>query len=183
MEITLGIELEKLRAIVDPVHEKLGRYRVKFILSPELIMEAESKYPICPLNWKHIKYDDDSATTQIPNDKRGIYAFVVMHDNAVLPSHGYVMYIGIAGRKKFRSLQARYKDYLQQSNVRKRRHIARMIVDWYDVLQFFFAPIEIGNGVTIKNLKDMEKELNSALLPPFSRRDMYANLRAMRDAF
>lgn len=72
-----------------------------------------------------------------------------------LPPHGYILYIGIAGRNSDRSLQERYKDYLNTPKVVKRDRIARMIGNWHNILCFFYAPIE--DGVSSEELQELEK--------------------------
>ena len=56
-----------------------------------------------------------------------------------------------------------------------------MIVDWHDVLRFFFAPVD--DSVSSDDLKKLERQLNNALLPPFSRGDLDAGIKSQRRAF
>ena len=176
---TLGIDFDILEKVVDPVHNDVGKHTQKFVLIPNHMLESE--YAISHLKWSSIKYGDSSEIGKVPNNKKGVYAFVVMHENKVLPKHGYVMYIGIAGKDSDRSLQDRYKDYLNTSTVKKRLGIARMVVNWREVLHFFFAPVE--RDVPSSDLEKMEEQLITALMPPFSEGDMDAKLRAQRRAF
>ena len=117
----------------------------------------------------------------MPANKRGIYAFAVCRNSDPLPPNGYVLYIGIAGRDSDRSLRARYKDYLNAKKVKKRARIARMIGTWHPVLRFFFAPID--DNVPPDDLKEIEMQLNTALMPPFSEGDLEAEIRQQRRAF
>ena len=91
------------------------------------------------------------------------------------------MYIGIAGRDSDRPLRARYKDYLNERKVMKRKTIARMIGTWHSVLRFFFAPVDAD--VSPSDLKTLERQLNTALLPPFSVGNLEAKIKATRSAF
>ncbi|MDW3206065.1 MAG: hypothetical protein R8L07_11070 [Alphaproteobacteria bacterium] len=170
-----------LDAIVDfakAAHAEIGRYNVTVTLTPSNILAGE--YAIAALTWTSIKYGPEEIE-KVPDDKRGIYAFAVHHPSGVLPPHGYVLYIGIAGRDSDRSLRDRYRDYLNVKKVVKRPRIARMIGDWHEVLKFFFAPIE-GN-VSSEDLKKIEQQLNTALMPPFSVGDLEAGTKAKRRAF
>ena len=161
-------------------NDEIGRYKLDdVILSPSKL--TTSDFTLSPLIWNSIKYGPDEVN-QVPDDRRGIYAFVLQHPSNVLPPHGYVLYIGIAGRKSDRSLRARYRDYLNaKAVVKSRPHIARMIGTWKDVLKFYFAPID--DGVTGEDLEKMERELNTALMPPFSKGDLDAKTKKMRSAF
>ena len=132
------------------------------------------------LNWSSIRYGLDQIDA-VPNDQRGLYAFVVCNENGVFPPHHYVMYIGIAGRNSERTLRARYRDYLNPSKFSKRFKIARMIGTWHRVLHFYFAPV--NDEISSDTLEAIEKALNNALMPPCSQRDLAIELKQMRSAF
>lgn len=160
-------------------HEQIGRYRVQFILNPQFMTRDDYVIPV--LTWQSIQYGVADEITQIPADKRGIYAFVAQSPSNALPPNGYVMYIGIAGRDSKRSLRERYRDYLSSGNLQKRPRISMMIDNWRDVLRFYYVSVE--DDVSSEDLKRIEEQLNSALLPPFSQRDVEAEIRKMRRAF
>lgn len=137
-------------------------------------------YAIPTLSWDSICFGDEELD-RVPNDKRGVYAFAVCHKDEVLPPHGYILYIGIAGRDSERALRDRYKDYLNVKKVMKRDRIALMIGTWKQVLRFYFAPV--GDEVSSEDLKAMEQQLITALMPPFSVGDLDADTRRKRRAF
>jgi hypothetical protein len=56
-----------------------------------------------------------------------------------------------------------------------------MIGTWHSVLRFYFAPVDAT--ISSDDLKDLEKKLNSALLPPFSEGDLEAGIKRKRRAF
>jgi len=56
-----------------------------------------------------------------------------------------------------------------------------MIGTWAEVLRFNFAPID--NSMTSEQLEQLEKDLNTALLPPFSEGDLEADTKKKRRAF
>ena len=172
------MNLDSLIDFADEAHRELGRYQLTFTLPPHNITATD--YAFDSLPWDSILYGE-ADIDKVPDDKRGMYAFAICGTNGVLPPHGYILYIGIAGRDSDRSLRARYKDYLNEHNVRKREGIARMIGDWHAVLRFFFAPVE--DNVTSDQLKTLEEQLNTALVPPFSRADLSADTRRRRRAF
>ena len=112
---------------------------------------------------------------------RGIYAFVVSHSNSVLPHHGYVLYVGIAGKNSNRSLRDRYADYLNTKIILSRDRVCAMIAGWAEVLHFVYAPVECS--VSSDDLIALEKEISGALLPPFSPGDREARIKAMERMF
>lgn len=147
-------------------------------LSPDKL--AFAAFNVASLAWDSIKYGD-AEIDKVPGDKRGVYAFSIYQPSQVLPPHGHVLYIGIAGRKSDRSLKERYKDYLSPKKIIKRDRIARMIGTWREVLRFHFAPIE--DSMTSEQLEQLERDLNTALLPPFSEGDLEADTKRKRRAF
>ncbi len=170
-----------LESIIDFANQaswEIGKYKVQIILSPQQMMAGE--YDIDALEWDSIPYGD-AELDRVPDDKRGVYAFAVHGPHDVLPPHGYILYIGIAGRDSDRPLRDRYKDYLNAKKVLKRDRIARMIGTWHSVLRFYFAPVDAT--ISSDDLKDLEKKLNSALLPPFSEGDLEAGIKRKRRAF
>lgn len=172
------MDIDSLNDVVDRGHDEIGKYRLTVTLTPENILKEGYVIPV--LTWNSISYGKDELE-KVPNDKRGIYAFAISWNNDVLPPHGYVLYIGIAGRRSDRSLRERYSDYLKPSHVKKRFNIARMIRDWNKVLRFYFAPVD--DNISSDDLIALEKQLNTALIPPFSLGDLEADTKKMRDAF
>ena len=158
--------------------QDIGRFRITFTLSPTQMMTDD--YVVNQLTWYSIKYGK-AQINEVPDDKRGVYAFVICQPNMILPSHGYVLYIGIAGKNSNRPLRERYKDYLNSKRIMKRTKIAFMIGNWHKILRFYYAPID--DVVSTDDLQRLELQLNTALLPPFSDRDMVADVRDMRRAF
>ena len=173
------MKLDDLIDFANEANREIAKYMVPVILSPEKMTADE--YAIPTLAWDSISYGN-AELDRVPNDKRGVYAFSVCRNNNPLPPHGYVLYIGIAGRDSNRSLRDRYRDYLNEKKVLKRGpRIARMIGTWHEVLRFFFAPVP--DEVSSDDLKTLEKQLNTALMPPFSEGDLEADTKRKRRAF
>jgi hypothetical protein len=171
----------KLDSVIDFANQatdEIAKFTVHVTLSPEKI--KANGYPIHDLDWRSIRYGD-AEINQVPDDKRGVYAFAVCQHGDILPPHGYILYIGIAGRDSSRPLRARYRDYLNEKKVIKRARIARMIGTWHEVLRFFFAPVD--DHLSSDDLKRIETQLNTALMPPFSEGDMEADTKRKRRAF
>ena len=140
----------------------------------------EGEHVIPALAWDSVSYGDEELD-RVPDDRRGVYAFAVCRNSDVLPPHGYILYIGIAGKDSQRPLRERYKDYLNVKKVKKRARIARMIGTWHQVLRFFFA--HVGDDFSSEDLKTLEKQLNTAIMPPFSEGDLEAETKQKRRAF
>ncbi len=162
----------------DEAAAEIGKFRITVTLSSDKMMATQ--YIIPDLAWNSISYGTEEID-KVPDNRRGVYAFAICENNDVLPPHGYVLYIGITGRDSERSLRDRYKDYLNEKKVRKRVQITRMIGTWHQVLRFFFAPV--GDEISSDDLKTLEKQLNTALMPPFSNNDLEAETRHKRRAF
>ena len=175
------IEFPKLEDFVNRAHYEVGNYRIEFILSPHKLLN--NSYAIPELNWSSIRYGEEDDLDEVPDDKRGLYAFGISHPDGGLPPHIYIMYVGIAGEKddSDRSLRDRYKEYLRESTLLKRERIGRMVNDWKLVLKFFFAPVD--DNVSSEKLMQTERQLNSALMPPFSVGDLEAETKRQRRAF
>ena len=172
------MKLDILIDFANEVTSDIAKFVVHVVLSPEKLMADE--YVVPALAWDSISYGD-AELDRVPADRRGVYAFVVCQNNNVLPRHGYVLYIGMAGRDSERPLRDRYKDYLNTKKVMKRPRIAKMIGTWHQVLRFFFAPVD--DTVSPEDLKALEKQLNTAIIPPCSVGDIEADIRQKRSAF
>lgn len=160
-------------------NEDLGRYQLQSILNPERLMQEN--FVVKKLNWKSIAYGDENWLNKIP-DKRGIYAFTILWPSNVLPPHGYILYIGIAGRNSSRSLRERYKDYLNSNKIIKEMpRLAYAFGNWREVTRFFFAPV--SNNITSEKLQLLEEQLNTALMPRYAMGDVDAEIRTKRKAF
>ena len=77
-------------------------YELEFVLNTPTILDLKASEN--PISWKSIKYDLDQIEL-VPNDKRGIYAFVISDQRDFLPPNGYIMYIGNC-RQEFQSITA-----------------------------------------------------------------------------
>ena len=173
------MNLEKVIDFTNRATMDIAKFTFRVTLSPEKLMADEHAIPA--LVWDSISYNNDDELDKVPADRRGVYAFAVCQDSDVLPPHGYVLYVGIAGRDSNRPLRERYKDYLNEKKVLKRERISRMIGAWHQVLRFFFAPVE--DAISSEDLKALEKQIATALMPPFSKGDIEANIRRKRRAF
>ena len=90
------MNLDSLIDLVSEANEEVGRYKLHFFLPPAKL--TTESYPLPDLDWKSIEYGEEKEIKSIPDNKRGIYAFAICRESNVLPPHGYILYIGIAGK-------------------------------------------------------------------------------------
>jgi hypothetical protein len=131
----------------------------RFVLYPE----HWKSYPdAVRLDWKKVKFTEANAEF-VPNDKIGVYSFIVNAAVAQHPACTYLLYIGKAERQ---ALRKRYRQYLRTEQEWEKRppHIVKMINSWRDYLWFYYA--EVAERALITSL---EEELITALLPPMNR--------------
>ena len=139
-----------------------------FFISPKQWSKSQVKIPLA---WQDLRFSQENKKN-VPK-KRGIYAFIINHQNNHFPSHGYIMYIGITGAKsEKRTLNDRFGDYLRDKKNDKRPRINYMLNKYEDDLVFSYVPIDNQKI----DLEQLEKDLNDALLPPFSINDFTANI-------
>lgn len=173
-----SLQLDVLAGQNDAALAETKAYEVEFTLNTHMIRALEPSQN--PLEWDSIRFGKDEIE-HIPDDRRGVYAFVIADRRAFLPRHGYVVYVGIAGRDSHRTLRARYEDYFKQSEIQRRPAVRRMIVTWHPILRFHFAPVD--DDFPSQELKAIEKRLITAFLPPFCKNDIEADTKAMMSAF
>ncbi len=125
------MDFSDITDFVNQANDEIGKFQFTMTLSPTKL--AFDSFNITSLMWESIKYGR-TEIDKVPGDKRGVYAFSIHHPSQVLPPHGHILYIGIAGRRSNRSLKARYADYLNPQKIIKRDRIARMIGTWHEVL-------------------------------------------------
>ena len=174
------MSFDLLRDFANEANREVGNFRLNFTLSPNKMRRDD--YDLEALTWDSIHFGDDAEIEKIPNDKRGIYALTICHPGKVMPLHGYVIYIGIAGRRSDRPLRERYKDYLNEKRVQKERpRLAYAIGTWQNVLRFYFAPVD--DEFSSESLEELEKKINTALMPPYSFGDLEADTKHKQKAF
>lgn len=131
-----------------------------------------------PLTWNSVKFEAGNRD-QIP-DRRGIYAFTVMHANDHFPPHGFIMYIGITGaRARERTLHDRFYEYVREQQRNKRPRVHYMLSKYSENLYFNYATVDDEH----LDLEQLELDLNDAIIPPVVVKDFTAEVRAIVAAF
>lgn len=154
--------------------EKFKADRRAFYLSPE---RWESSKVAVALQWNEVKFKAGNKNN-VPQS-RGIYAFIVRHENNHFPPHGFIMYVGITGHEKpDRTLQKRFSEYLHEQKRNKRPKVHYMLNKYSENLFFHFVSIDDD----ALDLAQLEVDMNDALIPPVGRADFSAEIRALRDA-
>jgi hypothetical protein len=146
--------------IVDEI-DGLRKYKKTFILSPEQWQLLN----IPRLDWHHVKFLRENRDV-IPQ-VRGIYFFMIKYETNLLPSHGYIAYVGLTGDQNERTLHLRYGDYLRDQSRPKRVHIYELLNRWKNNIYFYFAEVPDRE----ESLTDIETNLLDSLIPPYNRKD------------
>ena len=110
-----------------------------------------------PLDWKRVNFDETSPC-QIPNDRIGVYAFVLEPEVANL-NLAYLLYIG----KTTDSFRARFRKYKRHQVEEKTRRLVvkLMLTTWPGRVAFYYALVEDE-----KLVRPIEDALIAAFKPP-----------------
>ena len=146
------------------------QHRIDTVVYPFAWVQGSQKHQ---LTWQSVRFTEANRNSISPS--RGIYAFVVRIDAASLPHHSYVVYIGITGDKRDRTLRDRYGDYLRDRRLgSKRPRLKEMFELWGDHLDFWYCPLPDRSV----DLSELEKDLCTAILPPLVEDDFHQEFKA-----
>ena len=110
------------------------------------------------------------------SDAPGIYCFHVGHARTCLPPLGLSLYGGISED----SLRRRCMRYFSEKDAKEGRLSVRRFLHVFEgELTLVWSEID----TTAFDIKRMERDFNDAMMPPYSRRDFSAELRAARGAW
>ena len=137
----------------------LKHYHIKkFILCPT----HWQGYSNIVLKWKRVKFSV-SGVSKLPDNKQGLYSFLVQPKVGGHPAISYLLYIGETTKQ---TLKERCSDYLPEAKRKKARvPIRSMIRKWPNHLWLYFAVVD---DVTL--IKQLEEDLIKAFIPPFNQR-------------
>lgn len=124
---------------------------------------------LSPAHWKSCNLSDSlqwewtkfarSNSRNVPNDKSGVYSFLVQPGIADHPACSYLMYVGKAEKQ---SLRQRFNQYFRDEAEDSRRpHIYEMFRLWKGHLWFYFAIVSDDAKIDA-----VEHALIHAYLPP-----------------
>jgi hypothetical protein len=162
------------RAAQQAEADDFRRYHVqRFVLHPGQWLSYSP--PAAGLQWTGIKFGATNAKL-IPKHKNGLYTFVAEPGIASHPSCHYLMYVGMVRDQGF---YKRYRQYLNEENVPKRReHVVELILKWPDHLWFYYAEI-----TDVKSIPKCEDDLIAAYLPPVNKEFPARVRRPMKKIF
>jgi hypothetical protein len=130
-------------------------HRISPLLFPTFWTEYTSPNA---LTWQVVKFGTPAGN--LPNDKIGVYCFVIEPKVAGIPCGGLIVYVGRA-RNSFRT---RYREYVgEQKNATKRPKVVMMLNLWKDHLSYYYA--ELPNPA---ECSAEEERLLTALVPIFN---------------
>lgn len=147
---------------IDVIENSIKDSKWPFIINPvfwdNIDLEIREKINV---EWKEVKfYNDDGDPTEdintIPNDKGGIYVFV-LKPNIIPDAHFYIMYIGRAKKTINQNLRKRCKEYYSED----RPKVFRLIRYWRKYIYIRYLPLDDNDTID-----RIEAELINTILPP-----------------
>jgi hypothetical protein len=109
--------------------------------------------------WQSVPFHKSSYKC-IPDNKHGLYSFVLCPNVAQHPKNHFILYIGKADKM---TLRQRFKSYLQEMQRIKRPAIFYTLNRYSGYLEFCFTPAKDP-----KDIATAERSLLSALIPPLN---------------
>jgi hypothetical protein len=129
-----------------------------------------------PLVWDRVRFMAGNKS-KVPKE-RGIYVFGLTLEPSPIPTHGYIMYVGIAGDSPNGNLHKRYGNYLDDLRRQDGRpKVYEMLARWKGHLFFNFAVLDAN-----VDLRKLETAFLDALRPPVNTADFSAEVAAARKA-
>jgi hypothetical protein len=125
------------------------------------------------LVWQIVPFGRNGAS-QVP-EVPGFYCFIVANGAAQLPLVLYPLYAGETG-----NLRQRYRNYLRDKDRKGARiHVRKFLNVFWGEATFAFATHDVDRRARLT----IEKQLNDALMPPYSIKDFSAEVKAARGAW
>jgi len=149
-----------------------GQLRViKTAIYPQRWQEFEDKYD---LDWHYTKFEPGSYTKVATSP--GVYCFHIGHAHNNIPPMGQSLYGGITTR----TLRIRCREYLvEKDNDEGRIYVRKFLKVFEGELDFAWAIVD----PKVYDLRQLEKDMNGAMMPPYSRKDFDAKVRGERAAW
>lgn len=136
----------------------LAYYRVdRMLLSPRHWKACNLAFQ---LQWRPVKFDAANAT-QVPDNRRGVYSFLVKPDIASHADVAYLIYVGKVERQFFRARFLQYVGHFKKGENSNWYHVASFLHKWQGHLWFYWAEIPQQNQIDAT-----ETTLISSFLPP-----------------
>lgn len=155
------VDIARREAQADPLAAEFGMYilREPVVLSPLRWKRYKNS---TKLNWVSVRFLKKNAS-QIPNNKIGIYTFVVDPGVAAHPRASILLYVGKVDNVN-RSLRARFKEYFVEADDPKGRvAVVEMIKRWPAHLWFIYTEVDPPK------IHQLELDLIHTFIPPINK--------------
>jgi len=162
-----------------------NNHTIKFTLSPTLWVNSRdintffSHHTIRKIKFFNANCSDiNSDIKTLPNDKGGIYFFILKND--VLPElSSHIMYVGRAHFTRHQNLRKRCREYFTKyyQDHTERPHIHTMLNNWCKNLYLYFIELTDNNKID-----EIEKKLINNLIPPFNHDIPHVDLKRVKTA-
>ncbi|MDK3155762.1 hypothetical protein QPK87_04100 [Kamptonema cortianum] len=123
--------------------------------------ERHDPNPNISWTWNTVPFKEE-CRNDVPDDKHGIYSFVVRTGLVEHPHFTILLYVGKADRMSFRQEFSRYFSEMKSF---KRMPFSRWLYQCRNYLYFCFCSIDDASLIDTE-----ERKLNNALLPPGNER-------------
>ncbi|WP_404337794.1 hypothetical protein AB2M62_03310 [Sphingomonas sp. MMS12-HWE2-04] len=133
--------------------------------------------PGIALKWQRTKFNV-SGKEDVP-EVRGLYVFTLEAEKLGLPTHGYILYVGITGNKSKANLRKRFGQYLLEAKKQNGRPLVMyMLNEWPDDLFFNFMAVPDG----AIDLAKIERSFINTVLPPINASDFDGDIGPAKKA-
>ena len=153
----------------------IKHHRQEFYIVPSLW----ERYGVARgLKWERVDFLASSKTS-LP-DKKGLYAMTIRAPNPDFPPNSYLFYVGEVGAKSSekRTFPRRFQEYLDEYRQITRPNVAIFLHSYRGYIDFHYC--ELDESADIKSL---ESDLITYLLPIANRRDIEPEIGIVRRAF
>lgn len=151
--------------------DELERRTVRIALYPDRWRQFCDQYQP---EWQFTPFKQDQVASI--SDSPGVYCFHVGHGLACLPPLGLSLYGGITQN----SLRKRCMKYFYEKNSTSGRLTVRKFLHVFDGdLTLAWAEIDMSSF----DIRQLEKDFNDAMMPPYSIKDFSAEVLASRSAW
>ncbi len=156
--------------------DEVKKYTEEVVLHPGLWRGYSSAGMF---TWKHVDFDRPSRA-RVPK-KPGLYAFAVQPPHANFPPSSWLFYVGEVGAtaSPSRTLWQRYKEYLNELDTSVRKKVGSIIYRYNGYVRFYYCELD----PKMVNIKNLERDLITALWPYANIRDFSIDIAGTRQAF
>lgn len=115
------------------------------------------------LQWETIRFAKENVG-KVPEDRKGVYTFVIQPGIANHPAISYLLYVGKVEKQGFRN---RFRQYLGEriaGEKARRVHVTEMLDKWEGYRWFCFAAVDDEGQI-----EAVEDALLAAYLPPVNK--------------